>query len=168
MVRLLKDLSEEYAAAKTRARIDQLIRVIIEFGSENRLQEEHLHQVRIRAKEARYTIEIAQQCFPELGYSDELVKKLRGLHQVLGKWHDDEIALEHLETFQGESSDQTPAIPSWEGSEESFPPLRGARGGSPYDELFKHLQKEKTNLLATFEESWDDFVKFLNEKPLYS
>ncbi len=145
MVRALKTLSDEYASEKTRVRVDQLIHKMIEFGSENRLQGDHLHKVRILAKEARYTIEIACQCFPELGYTDEVIKQLRGLHQVLGKWHDDDIALKHIAAFQAEIVSQIPV--------------------KNYDKLSEHLQKEKTELLATFEKQWDDFEAFLNESP---
>jgi len=168
MRRSLKKRTDEYAAVKTRARVDRLINGIIEFGNENRLQEEYLHKVRILAKETRYTIEAARQCFPELGYSDELNKRLRGLHQVLGKWHDADIALEHVETFQAESLENPPlrgvggCIPPLKGVEACIPPLRGARGVSNYTELCKHLQQEKTDLLTTFEERWDDFVIFIS------
>jgi hypothetical protein len=36
---------------------------------------------------------------------------------------------------------------------------------SVYDELSHRLRKEKTDLLTTFEERWDDFITFFKPTP---
>jgi len=154
MSRSLGKLSDAYVSSKTQARISQLLRQIIEYGSENRLQAEHLHQVRILTKETRYTVHVAQCCFPELGYSDELDRQLRGLHQVLGKWHDTEIALEHIDEFLSESRDE------FVGTLDDSPLTEM----SVYEKLFQKLQKGKTTLLSTFEERWNEFMLFVNKQ----
>jgi len=142
IARALQNLADEDAAAKTGERVERLLAKILKFGRENKLQPDHLHKLRILTKKARYTIEVARQCFPESGYREEFSEKLRGVHQVLGKWHDHVIALEHVEAFQAENPDQSPPL---------------------YAELSNHLQQEKTDLLAAFEEKWNEFATYLKE-----
>ncbi len=152
--RAVEKLSDDGAAAQTWARVGQLLRQIIAHGNENRLQEEHLHQVRILAKETRYTVQVAQCCFPGLGYSDELDKRLRGLHQVLGKWHDTEIALEHVDdfltVFQGQSVNPSDDM--------------SLTGMNVYEKLCQKLQKKKAAFLGRFEERWDESMPFLDKQ----
>lgn len=150
----LEIFSDKDAEAKTGDRVEQLLQQIITYGSENRLQEEHLHKLRILAKETRYTLQIAQRCFPELGYSDELDKQLRGLHQVLGKWHDTDIALEHVDGFLTDFYDQ------FDDTNDDFPLTKR----SVYDKLCQNLQKKKTSLLSTFDERWNEFMLFLKKE----
>lgn len=143
--RTLKDIPADYAQLKAEERANSLVAQLIGFGTDQKPNEEELHQIRILLKETRYTLEILQKCFPDLGFGEELIERLKGLHQILGKWHDDEMALQFLETFKSGYKD--PQFFS----------------GHSYDKFLKNLQEEKMALLAKFENKWDDFMSFLTE-----
>jgi len=140
---VLKDVADEQAAASTRAQIQQLMDEMRQFGRAKRLQREHLHKLRILTKEVRYTMDLARQCFPELGYTETFSETLRGLHQVLGKWHDIEIALERLAAFQTDSPEPITMV-------------------SVHEDLSHLLQQEKTDLLTTFEARWGELASGTN------
>lgn len=146
----LNPLSDKDAASKMRKRVESLLQQIIEYGTYDRLKEEYLHKLRILSKETRYTLQVTTQCFPELGYSNKLDKQLRSLHQVLGKWHDTEIAIQHIEEFLEEFQPLLADAPS-----AMFP------GKGVYEELCKSLGEEKIDLLDLFEKRWDEFMQFL-------
>jgi len=59
-----------------------------------------LHILRTRTKEARYTLEILQECGLTGDDGDRLNERLRDIHQSLGRWHDEEIVLESLREFR--------------------------------------------------------------------
>jgi CHAD domain-containing protein len=59
-----------------------------------------LHFLRTKAKEARYTLEIIQECGLSGDEGTRLNGHLRDVHQALGLWHDDEIALDSLREFR--------------------------------------------------------------------
>jgi CHAD domain-containing protein len=136
--RTLRKVSPDEAAANARARIEQLIGGIIIFGRQTGLQEASLHKIRIQAKESRYTVEFTRACFPKLGYDKTLIRQLRGLHQVLGQWHDDEVALEYVQRFHQEGS--------------------SAPAEQAYEHLVSHLQQEKRDLFLAFEHRWSEFL----------
>jgi len=138
----LKELSTSLARSKAVERLNGLIYRLIEFGESPILKEAELHQVRILLKETRYTLEISQGCFPDLGIQDEQIGRLRDLHQILGKWHDAEVTLQFLEAFKSEAGDP-----------EFFK-------GPAYRELFRYIQKEKATLRTKFEDPWKDFILF--------
>lgn len=143
--RALKNIPLDDAQSKALERVDGLRGQLIELGNTPKLKEEKLHQIRILLKEIRYTLEILQKCFPDLGPQDEQIGKLRDLHQILGKWHDDEMALQFLEGFKSDYKGQR---------------FFSARS---YEEFLKYIQKEKVALLAEFENHWRGFILFLND-----
>ena len=153
LLQSLEPLSDEYASSKIQARIDYSLRQIIEYDGEKGHQEEDLHQIRILTKETRYIAEIAQDCFPELGYDDEFIGQLRGIHQALGNWHDTEIALEHVEDFLD-------AFPELSSGNSSSPPLTPP---DVYDRLVDKLKEDKESFFTMFEERWHEFVLVLNK-----
>jgi CHAD domain-containing protein len=59
-----------------------------------------LHFIRIRSKEARYTLEIVRGDGADDGDAAVIDKLLRGVHQPLGRWHDDEVVLAALREFR--------------------------------------------------------------------
>jgi len=75
------------------------------------LQREHLHKLRILTKEV-VTPWILPPMFSRLGYTETFSETLRGVHQVLGKWHDIEIALEHFSAFQTTARNRSLWCPS--------------------------------------------------------
>ncbi len=155
ILKALEHLSDKDGTAKTRDRIEQLLQQIVEYGNANRLQEEHLHKLSILAKETRYTIQVAQKCFPELGYTEELDQQLRGLHQVLGKWHDTDIALGHIDDFLTEFQELF-----------TEPKAISSADIKVYETLCKTLQEKKIDLLDMFEERWNEFIRFLKKQQI--
>jgi len=151
----LKPLSDDYAAEKIQERIEQQLQQIIEHGSENQNREEHLHQLRIIAKETRYTLDIAQHCFPDLIQgAAELNQHLRGLHQALGKWHDGDVAKAHVNEFQAEF----PALFSGTSDELAL------TGSKVYDKLFRKIHGEKAAYLGVFKRRWRGFLIYIDEQ----
>jgi CHAD domain-containing protein len=59
-----------------------------------------LHFLRIQSKEARYTLEIVRGGRTTDDDTASLDTLLRGVHQSLGRWHDDEVVLETLREFR--------------------------------------------------------------------
>ncbi len=95
----LHDVGDAQAAVRIQDRIDDLFQQLLTYPQHETFQEKNLHPIRILAKELRYTIEIAQCSFPSFAYNDSWNNVLRPIHQALGKWHDAEIALAHVEDF---------------------------------------------------------------------
>jgi len=59
-----------------------------------------LHFLRTRTKEARYTLEILQECGLTGDDQARLNERLKDVHQSLGRWHDEEIVLGSLREFR--------------------------------------------------------------------
>ena len=81
---------------------DRLLALIREIKAEHseRSNVRQLHFLRTRAKEARYVLEILQECGLTADEGTRLNERLRDLHQSLGRWHDEEIALASLREFR--------------------------------------------------------------------
>ncbi len=59
-----------------------------------------LHLIRIRSNEARHTLETIRQDRSSDRRSASIDKLLREVHQALGRWHDDELALGSVRKFR--------------------------------------------------------------------
>lgn len=143
----LEPLARDMVLTKIQERLEYLLRQILKYG-ENGHQDHNLHKVRILTKEARYIAEIASTCFPELGYTELLIQKLKGIHQPLGHWHDIQVAFEHLEDFHAEY-----------GQADAAPPFTQQ---VVYDRLILMLQDQQISLRKNFNERWEEFLAYIN------
>lgn len=144
---VFESLVKETVVIKIQERIEHLLRQVLEYGV-NGHQEDNLHKVRILTKETRYIAEIAQKCFPELGYNDLFIQHLKGIHQTLGHWHDIQVAFEHLENFEAEYSQPDAA-----------PPFTTQ---AVYERLTVMLQDQQISLRKNFDERWEEFMTYIN------
>jgi len=134
-------LTETQALQNIRSRLAHQLLELHAYEEREPLEECCLHPLRILAKETRYTLGIAARCFPELNNS-ELDDRLRGIHQALGKWHDSEVAREHLDEFHAVH----------------------ARASSltdehVYDLLFLKIRDEKETCFHEFQVCWGEFLQ---------
>ena len=105
---------------------------------------ERLHMLRIRSKEARYTLEIFQEGRPPDDDRVALDGLLKSVHQSLGRWRDDVVEIESLRRFQ-ETRD------------------RGALFSSrSYISMFRSTEKRKAEHLAQFEAAWKALSELLH------
>ncbi len=141
--RNLAVLPPDYIKSKTKQRMKNALNDLIKYKNKESFVEEEYHDIRIKSKETRYTLEIYQKCIPSRQPLNLLNDALRSLHQTLGRWHDDDIGLQFLEGFQEEFPDQTFFSPD------------------SYLMLADGLKKEKTDLLNEFEKRWKKFLNLL-------
>lgn len=99
-------------------------------GGDEKKSETALHTVRILAKETHYTFEILQQCFGMFNERADFIAEIKKVHQTLGKWHDYEVFLGHLDDFFRQNG-HNPA-------------------DEPYKTLISHVRKEKGKLAKKF------------------
>ena len=135
----LKDISPVWAETKAHGRFYNLKNDLIILSSESDLKEEILHKVRIKSKETHYTLEIVQQCFHIFEDRTDFIKDIKKVHQVLGKWHDYDVSLVYLDNFL-----------SGYGNNSS---------SETYDQLRKHITKQKVKLSNNFRTVLDEFGK---------
>jgi len=133
-------ISHDYVQFKAEGRLNDLVAEVISFKNNQDFVEEDYHPIRILSKEARYTLEIIQNCYPTQSHWEELNVSLRSLHQALGKWHDADIALLFLDGFMLEYKQ-----PSFFNKDS-------------YMFYFKGLQKQKKDMLEQFETNWGRFI----------
>lgn len=135
---ILGKISKEPAYVNAEKRFDNLIDKLISLRNDENYGEKILHKMRILLKETRYTLEIILECFPEINLNKNLNKALRDLHRILGKWHDNDVGIQFLQSF--ETSDN-----------------------NSQEEIIESMRKEKENLVAQFGQKWDDFAALLKE-----
>jgi len=102
-----------------------------------------LHFLRIQSKEARYTLGIVRGDRTADDQTASLDSLLRGVHQSLGRWHDDEIVLQTLREFRKDGA----AGPFF-----SF---------KSYVEFSRLTRTSKAGNLAEFESSWKALSNYL-------
>jgi CHAD domain-containing protein len=102
-----------------------------------------LHFLRIQSKEARYTFGIVRGDRATDGETVSLDTLLRGVHQSLGRWHDDEMVLKALREFRKD----------------------GATGpffsSKSYVEFSRLTRTSKAGNLAEFEAGWKALSDYL-------
>lgn len=81
------------------ARLIALVREMRREGTARR-NVRRIHALRILAKEARYTLEIAEECGLTGDEGPRFNERLRDVHQALGRWHDEAVVLESLREFR--------------------------------------------------------------------
>jgi len=136
-------LPPDYIKFKIKQRMKNALMDLIKDKNKESFVEQEYHDIRIKSKETRYTLEIYQKCIPYRQPLNLLNDALRSLHQTLGRWHDDDVGLQFLRGFQEEFSDQTFFSPD------------------SYLMLTDRLTKEKTDLLNEFEKRWRKFLNLL-------
>ena len=141
MANALRDLSQKKLSERLQQRIDAKIHRILELGAQAPDEESQLHKLRIQSKETRYTLDIAKRCLPESEYWNALNDQLRALHQALGKWHDSDVAREHIVEFQQAQQ----------------------AGSAIYDLLLQKMQTENTIHLKNFHNAWAEFLILLEQ-----
>lgn len=141
--RCLALLPPDYIKNKTKQRMKNALNDVIKYKNKDSFVEEEYHDIRIKSKETRYTLEIYQKCIPHRQPLNLLNDSLRSLHQALGKWHDDDVGLQFLRSFQKEFPDQTFFSPD------------------SYSKFAEGLEKEKKALLNEFERRWKKFLNLL-------
>jgi CHAD domain-containing protein len=91
------------AAARVGKRAEsRLVGLIRELRGERTTRHDvrRFHILRTRTKEARYTLEILQECGLTGDDGARLNERLRDVHQSLGRWHDEEVVLGSLREFR--------------------------------------------------------------------
>lgn len=142
----LKPLSEEELSDRIRQRITAQTNKVLELGAQASYEESKLHKLRIHSKETRYTLDIAKRCLHESEFWNALNDRLRALHQALGKWHDGDVAREHILQFQHECR-------IVEGSKD-----KGQTGSTIYQQLLQKMQEEKAIHLKAFKIAWAELL----------
>ncbi len=79
--------------------IEKTVRSSYEIFKEKMNDQEQLHTLRIAAKKLKYQIEIQQECFPGFGGTEPFRKYLADLQDILGAWHDLEIASQQINQY---------------------------------------------------------------------
>jgi CHAD domain-containing protein len=102
-----------------------------------------LHALRTRAKEARYTLEILEECGLTGEEGARLNEHLRDVHQALGRWHDEAVVLGSVREFR---SGREPA------------PLFSPKSYLEFGRLARVRQAED---LDSFEAAWAALLAFL-------
>ena len=126
----------------TEARLSGLLKSLREENSPVR-SVARLHFLRIQSKEARYTLGIVRGDRTADDETASLDSLLRGVHQSLGRWHDDEMVLKTLREFRKD----------------------GATGpffsSKSYVEFSRLTRTSKAGNLAEFEASWKALSNYL-------
>jgi CHAD domain-containing protein len=142
---VLSFISMEYIQYKSEERFNSQVEELIKFKEKENFVEDDYHAIRILSKEARYTLEVLQTCFPPKGLWEKLNEALRKVHQALGRWHDNDVALLFLDGF-----------------------LLGYAGRSFFDrnsyvEFKKSLADDKSRQLEDFEQKWSNFLAVMQK-----
>lgn len=140
---VLSFISTEYIQFKSEERFNAQIEELIRFKEKENFIEDDYHAIRILSKEARYTLEVLQICFPQKVIWEELNESLRKVHQALGRWHDDDVALLFLDGF----------LLSYAG--------RSFFDRNSYVQYKKSIAADKMRQLAEFEQRWLDFLSVM-------
>ena len=143
----LAPLTAAQISAKIYERITHLLQQILTY-SQDGYEDKNLHKVRILTKETRYIAEIARQCFPEPGYDEQFIQQLKGIHQILGDWHDIQVAYTHLDDFEAEY-----------GPPEAAPPFTTQE---IYDRLHAMLKEQQQAFHKEFDGRWEEFMSYIN------
>jgi CHAD domain-containing protein len=124
---------------------DRLFGLIREIKAERSMRHDvrRLHFLRTRTKEARYTLEILEECGLTGDDQARLNERLRDVHRSLGRWHDEEIVLGSLREFR---KSRTPG------------PLGSFKS---YLEFSRLTRAHKAESLAGFEAGWAALLAFL-------
>jgi phosphohistidine phosphatase len=138
----LEELGDRRVGSRMGGRLMALIR---EIRAERTMRHDvrRLHFLRTRTKEARYTLEVLQECGLTGDEGRVLNDRLKDVHQPLGRWHDGEVVLESLRDFR-KRRDPGPF----------FSP-------KSYIEFSGQAKARKAEDLAAFEAAWTELVKFL-------
>lgn len=142
----LEPLTDSQISTRIYDRITYLLQHILSYGKDGH-EDKNLHKVRILTKETRYITEIARQCFPKAGYDEQFIQQLKGIHQVLGNWHDIQVAYSHLEDFEAEY-----------GAPADEPPFTTQ---DIYDRLHAMLNEQQQALRKKFDGRWEEFRAYL-------
>ncbi|OGF62162.1 MAG: hypothetical protein A2Y62_20215 [Candidatus Fischerbacteria bacterium RBG_13_37_8] len=142
----MKHINEDMLKHKTYHYLVSLAQNMIQVKSRAEMVENDFHELRIMSKESMYIIELIQKCITTQSLFEEIRKALKALHQVLGKWHDDVIAMEFFQIFMEQHSGY------------SF------NNKNSYIEYYIAIEGDIKSLLGEFEEKWESF--FIMAKPL--
>ncbi len=134
-------ISGEYIQYKSEERFNGLINELFAFKSHSDLIEKDYHAIRILSKETRYTLDILQKCYPDKNSLQNVNDALREMHQALGKWHDYDIGLQFLNSFEKDFGDLV------------------YFDKNSYVTYEKYLHDEKNFKLEEFETKWDAFLE---------
>jgi CHAD domain-containing protein len=137
-------ISTEYIQYKSEERFGKQIEELIKFKDKENFIEDDYHAIRIQSKETRYTLEILQTCFSPKDNWTTLNEALRKVHQALGRWHDDDVALQYLDSF----------LLMYSG--------KRFYNRSSYVKYKRNLSNDKVKQLKEFEQRWAEFLAVMN------
>jgi len=137
--RSLRGISPVRAETKAQGRFYNLRNNLIMAGREENPKEENLHKVRILSKEIHYTFEILGRCLHLFEDRTDFVKDIKRVHQILGKWHDYEVALDYVRMFLSDGGEET--------------------GDTPYNLLTEHILAQKRKLENKFRSVIPEFIE---------
>lgn len=140
----LSFISTEYIQYKAEERFSTQIEELVKFKRKEDFIEDDYHAIRILSKETRYTLEVLQECFPPKDIWEKLNESLRKVHQALGRWHDDDVALQFLDSF----------LLMYSG--------KRFYDRSSYTKYKRNLTNDKKRQLREFEQRWTEFLAIVN------
>ena len=140
----LSFISTEYIQYKAEERFSTQIEELVKFKRKEDFIEDDYHAIRILSKETRYTLEVLQKCFSPKDIWEKLNESLRKVHQALGRWHDDDVALQFLGGF----------LLMYSG--------KRFYDRSSYTKYKRNLTSDKKKQLKEFEQRWAEFLAVVN------
>jgi len=140
----LSFISIEYIQYKSEERFNAQIEELIKFREKEDFIEDDYHAIRILSKETRYTLEVLEKCFPPKEVWTKLNDALRKVHQALGRWHDDDVARQFLDSFLHNYT------------EKKF------YDRNSYTQYKRKMTYHKKRQLKEFEQRWVDFLSVVS------
>jgi CHAD domain-containing protein len=143
----LEGIPEGMVMARAEQNLQTQLRRMQDLASIDRQSDKELHKIRIRSKEARYTLEMVDFGRGRPKERAGLNDKLKSVHQALGRWHDRQVAFDRLTDF----------LQSY-----SFWPVNHP---DEYGAYLNLLRQEKLAALQDFRFSWKELVAYLCPGP---
>ncbi len=140
-------LSISRRAAKNRAQacVQNQLSQLLQLGEAPGAARKHLHALRILSKEMRYTLEFLTDCLPDLHYPKPLLQGLKNVHQIIGQWHDQEIALQFFQHYGSEFSPDQSEV------------------ASEVTAVCQQIILQKESLIVEFEKIWQKMAPRLQQ-----
>ncbi len=147
VARSLQGIPEGLVMARAEQKLQTLLERMRDQAGIDHQSDKELHKIRIRSKEARYTLEIIDSCRGRPKERASLNDKLKSVHQALGRWHDRQVASDCLTDFL---------------QNYSFWPVNHP---DEYGAYLNSLRQEKLAALQDFRFSWKNLVAILSSGP---
>lgn len=146
---LCLSISRRDAKNRAQACVQNQISRLLQLGEDPGAARKHLHALRILSKEMRYTLEFLGGCLPDLLSPKPLLQGLKSLHQIIGQWHDQEIALQFFQHYGSEFSPDQSEV------------------ASEVTAVCQRIILQKESLVVEFEKIWQKMAPWLQQYQTY-